>query len=70
MTSSNTLTSQIGYAIDAMDEVVRHIDRQSQALNDIYEVWAGSDGFDAETPRERFLMQQIIEMRDIAGENK
>jgi hypothetical protein len=38
------------------------------AMRDIYEVWAGSEGFIPETAPEAYQQQLIEQMRDIAAE--
>jgi len=56
-----------------IDEVIRlraENARLHQALHDIYEVYAGSEGFHPETCAEAYLQDRIKEMAYIAAEHK
>lgn len=43
-------------------------DKATQALREIYEVWAGSEGFVAETAPEAYQQRVIEKMKNIAKE--
>ena len=50
-------------------ELTMQIAELKDAMREIYEVWAGSDGFDVETGTEKYALWLIIEMRDIAAKH-
>lgn len=59
-------TEEAGLCTKAMDE----INRLHQAMHEIYEVYAGSEGFKPETCAEAYLQERIKEMAYIAGKHK
>ena len=54
---------------EAIQELKANNEALHEAMHEIYEVWAGSEGFDPETAPEAYQQQLIKEMRDIAGRN-
>ena len=63
-TGISKLTDQIEWM--AADE----IEMLRQAMHDIYEVYAGSEGFIPETCPEAYLQERVKEMADIAAKHK
>ena len=50
-------------------ELTMQIAELKDAMREIYEVWADSDGFEVETDTEEYALWLIIEMRDIAAKH-
>ena len=63
-TGISKLTDQIEWM--AADE----IETMRQAMHDIYEVYAGSEGFIPQTCPEAYLQERVKEMADIAAKHK
>ena len=54
-------------ASDAIEALEKRIEELQNAFREIYEVYAGSDGFIPETCAEGYQQQLIKEMADIAA---
>lgn len=59
-----------GEAADTIEALRAENARLHQAMHDIYEVYAGSEGFHPETCPEAYLQERIKEMAYIAGKHK
>lgn len=66
-----------GKVVEALMEVSQRIDALESenaalraAMHDIYEVYAGSEGFIPETCPEAYLQGRVKEMADIAAKHK
>lgn len=73
---NGVLISPIGYiqTVEAnmtMEEAADEIERQRQALHDIYEVYAGSEGIPKpQTCAEAYLLERMMYMVEIAARHK
>ena len=66
-----------GEAMEALwrrEQVIKKLQKENEklraAMHDIYEVYAGSEGFIPQTCPEAYLQERVKEMADIAAKHK
>ena len=67
----NQITGEVIGRVADLHAEIRELkaenEQMRQALRDVYEVWAGSDGFIPETASEAYQQRLILKMRDYAS---
>ena len=66
MMDSDAIDKQREEAADLIETQAREIERLREALREVFEEWAGSEGFIPETAPEGYLLQLTKRMADIA----
>ena len=67
--AENMYVDFLNHAADALEAQAKRIEELEAAMREIYEVYAGSDGFIPETCAEGYQQQLIKEIAEIAAKH-